>query len=703
MSTHSDSDDLADSGDLDRTDELPQLDVVAYEAAQEKDALASTDTWLVESMPEETFGETQVRGRSNWPAPGNIDLSLNIDRLRQRIAALEAELSVARNAQREQEAASRMPNAERTELTSRISSLEADNAHLREQQSISQALTQKLQRQLEDEAEKHESRLAQLDATREADREAAERQRIALEQQLERSTAKFTSTADEHAKLRAALEETRELAAARARQIDELQRTVITEHGKAHALGRNLAAKLADYDILSSMVSQRNSTIAALEGMRDELATQLERAFADSHNLTALLEKANERAAASELLAADVASRDDRLAELGAQLESLQREHQDVIAAREELTRALSDAEARSVADQERQQSLVKEIETLRATASALAAERDQLTLAARELDRRTTELAQINEELATVRRDAVSVWAELEAKSGAASAQEQQLTAQQQQIAELQQALDEQQNTREELQRALQDAQRRIERLHAVSADDTRLLNDRTTELAGLRSELESAAATVRGLEHSLHARNTLIEDLRAETRTAQEERAIMSEQLGKARLRVKNMSQQIFNRDNRIATLKADLAVHIEALASIRRDVDGIDADPDIEPAESIERFLEPVNHDAESIRLDRKVMTIGRTNDNDIFIPSKMISRHHARLLIGPNGVIVEDAGSTNGCFVNDQQIKQHVLHEGDVLTIGDLKFRLSIRPAADARGNVVHFNEGRRRDD
>lgn len=697
MSTHPDAD------DLDRTDELPQLDVVAYEAAQEKDALATTDTWLVESIQEETFVDTQVRGRSSWPAPGNIDLSLNIDRLRQRIAALETDLAAARAAQREQEAANRMPNAERTELNARIASLEADIAHLREQQSISQALTQKLQQQLRDEAETHKAQLAQLDAAREADRNAAERQRISLEQQLERSTANFTSTADEHARLRSALEESRELAAARARQIDELQRAVITEHGKAHALGRNLAAKLADYDILSSMVSQRNSTIAALEGMRDELAAQLERAFADSHNLTALLEKANERAAAAEVLSADIASRDERLAELTAQLESVQREQQEVIAARDEALRALTEADARSAAEQERQRSLISEIETMRAALTALAAERDQLAAAADELPRRTAELARLNEELATIKRDAVSVWAELESKSGAAAAQQQQLAAQQQQIAELQQALDEQRNIREELQRALQDAQRKIERLHAVSADDTRLLNDRTTELAGLRSELESAAAAIRGLEHSLQARNTLIEDLRAETRTAQEERAIMSEQLGKARLRVKNMTQQIFNRDNRIATLKADLAVHIEALASIRRDVDGIDADADIEPVEKIERFLEPVNHDGQPIKLDRKVMTLGRTNDNDIFIPSKMISRHHARLLIGPNGVIVEDAGSTNGCFVNDQQIKQHVLHEGDVLAIGDLKFRLSIRQAPDQRGNVVHLNEGRRHDD
>ena len=46
-----------------------------------------------------------------------------------------------------------------------------------------------------------------------------------------------------------------------------------------------------------------------------------------------------------------------------------------------------------------------------------------------------------------------------------------------------------------------------------------------------------------------------------------------------------------------------------------------------------------------------------------------------------LIGPNAVILEDAGSTNGCFVNDVQVKQQLMRDGDVLSIGDLKYRLA----------------------
>ncbi|HEY6641771.1 FHA domain-containing protein [Povalibacter sp.] len=787
MSTHPHSE------DLDRTDELPQLDVVAYEASNSQEAtdpLSTTDTWLVESFGEPET-ETIVRSsQAGFPAPGGVDLSINVERLRQRIDTLEAELAAARRAQREtEEAATRIPNTERNELHARVAALEAQGEYLRQQHEISEALTQRLQQQLREQVETHKTQLARTDETREAERLAAEQQRIALEQQLERSMANFTSTADEYARMREALEETRELASSRARQIDELQRVVISEHGKAHALGRNLAAKLADYDIMSSMVSQRNASIAALERSREELNEQLQKAFADAHRLSALRDAANHRAASSDRLAAEIAARDEQLTQLGLELEalrhqaqqsqlthqaleenlrdaaaraaadqerydelqsqmrqlesalnalaqerdgllaerrtlderlheaasgsaadqdrqdrllaqirelestvaSLTQERDGLLGLRQSLESNLTEATSRSAADQERYSSLLTQIADLESTLLSVSKERDRLAGTAQELAARTAELAQVATELADVKRDAVAVWSELEAQSSVANARLQELHVAHTSI--------------EELQRSNEDLRRKIERLHAVSNDDTQLLNERNVELARMRTEVQELGSMLQGLESSLRARDTLIDTLRAEIRTAQDERGIMSEQLSKARGRVKTMTQQLFNRDNRIATLKADLAVHIEALAAIRQDVDGMALNPEADAADAlpIERVLEPVNHEGETLLLNRRVMTIGRTNDNDIFIPSKMISRHHARLLVGPNAVIVEDAGSTNGCYVNDQLVKQHVLHEGDILAIGDLKFRLSARPVAPSGGEVISFPPGGRRED
>lgn len=52
----------------------------------------------------------------------------------------------------------------------------------------------------------------------------------------------------------------------------------------------------------------------------------------------------------------------------------------------------------------------------------------------------------------------------------------------------------------------------------------------------------------------------------------------------------------------------------------------------------------------------------------------------SRHHARFLQEGTGWIVEDAGSTNGTFVNGQRISRQELTRGDVVVIGTTQFRV-----------------------
>jgi pSer/pThr/pTyr-binding forkhead associated (FHA) protein len=68
-----------------------------------------------------------------------------------------------------------------------------------------------------------------------------------------------------------------------------------------------------------------------------------------------------------------------------------------------------------------------------------------------------------------------------------------------------------------------------------------------------------------------------------------------------------------------------------------------------------------------------------SIGRGVENDIVITSKRISREHARLLRQNRKTVLEDAGSTNGTFLNDEQIREPMeLADGDRITIGDVTF-------------------------
>jgi two-component system, cell cycle response regulator len=71
----------------------------------------------------------------------------------------------------------------------------------------------------------------------------------------------------------------------------------------------------------------------------------------------------------------------------------------------------------------------------------------------------------------------------------------------------------------------------------------------------------------------------------------------------------------------------------------------------------------------------------LTIGRGRDADIRIQGDGISRQHARIRVGIDGVQFEDLGSTNGSFVNGERASRSTLQDGDKIQLGSatiLKF-------------------------
>jgi type II secretory pathway predicted ATPase ExeA len=62
------------------------------------------------------------------------------------------------------------------------------------------------------------------------------------------------------------------------------------------------------------------------------------------------------------------------------------------------------------------------------------------------------------------------------------------------------------------------------------------------------------------------------------------------------------------------------------------------------------------------------------VGRSPDNEIYVKSKFVSRHHAQLVSDEDGCVIEDLNSTNGVFVGEKQIKKHRLQTGDIVSLG-----------------------------
>ena len=75
---------------------------------------------------------------------------------------------------------------------------------------------------------------------------------------------------------------------------------------------------------------------------------------------------------------------------------------------------------------------------------------------------------------------------------------------------------------------------------------------------------------------------------------------------------------------------------------------------------------------------IPLDRERISIGRKPQNDIQIDNLAISGAHAVVVTILHDSFLEDLDSTNGTFVNGQQIQKHFLQHNDVIELG--KYRL-----------------------
>jgi hypothetical protein len=68
---------------------------------------------------------------------------------------------------------------------------------------------------------------------------------------------------------------------------------------------------------------------------------------------------------------------------------------------------------------------------------------------------------------------------------------------------------------------------------------------------------------------------------------------------------------------------------------------------------------------------LALKRAVVTIGRGEDNDIWLDDELASRHHAELAWDQGLVYVTDCGSLNGVLLQGQRIRGSVLIEQDSL--------------------------------
>jgi pSer/pThr/pTyr-binding forkhead associated (FHA) protein len=80
-----------------------------------------------------------------------------------------------------------------------------------------------------------------------------------------------------------------------------------------------------------------------------------------------------------------------------------------------------------------------------------------------------------------------------------------------------------------------------------------------------------------------------------------------------------------------------------------------------------------------------------TIGASSDNTITIKDMGLSRSHARLLVNPHDMYVEDAGSSNGTVLDEKRVKSLTKFEvGSMIRLGKAECHILLKGTPIERG-------------
>ncbi len=108
--------------------------------------------------------------------------------------------------------------------------------------------------------------------------------------------------------------------------------------------------------------------------------------------------------------------------------------------------------------------------------------------------------------------------------------------------------------------------------------------------------------------------------------------------------------------------------------------RPVDAVISGRRRKPVNLALEFIEPFDREKERLDIETAIV-IGRSAECDVRLEDNFLSSRHARIANDGGDLSIEDLGSTNGTYVNQELVKGRVhLERGDIVQVGGVLFEV-----------------------
>lgn len=180
----------------------------------------------------------------------------------------------------------------------------------------------------------------------------------------------------------------------------------------------------------------------------------------------------------------------------------------------------------------------------------------------------------------------------------------------------------------------------------------------------------LQEAEHDVSDRETSLNPVIKQIETSPTDDQEAKESLSALRRRLDAKEEQLRALQRELRLRDERISQLERLFERESDTINGARS-----------EPVVAMGLVLESLNDSGVVHRISRITTTIGRAGGNDIVLDAGSVSRYHARIVVASDSVYLIDLQSSNGCAVNGERVSRQMINNGDVVAIGDAKFRFA----------------------